>query len=88
MFTREWPSRGRCVRNEHVVGAYFVVSRAHSVEDVGETIAYLMTTTEHDPPKGSLLAQCTGQVLGFRSLRPLRADRPCLGRFSRPDDAV
>ncbi len=49
---------------DHIVGAYFVASRTLDVTAVGESIAYFMTSAVHDPPAGTLLAGCTGQVLG------------------------
>ncbi|HEY3415585.1 MAG TPA: RuBisCO large subunit C-terminal-like domain-containing protein [Armatimonadota bacterium] len=55
--------RGPVTSPEHVVGAYFVMSRTSTVAEVGETISYHMTSGVHHPPVGSLLEACTGQVL-------------------------
>ena len=55
--------RGAVRSPEHIVGTYFAVSRAHSLREVGEAISYHMTSGAHHPPPGSLLAECTGQVL-------------------------
>ncbi len=49
---------------DHIVATYFAHSRANSLKDVGEAISYHMTTAEHNPPPGTLLAECTGEVLG------------------------
>ncbi len=49
---------------DHIVATYFAHSRANTLKGVGEAISYHMTTAEHNPPPGTLLAECTGEVLG------------------------
>ena len=56
-------ARGPVRSPEHIVGAYFVVGRASTVQEVGENISYHMTSGVHHPPAGTLLAECTGRVL-------------------------
>jgi ribulose 1,5-bisphosphate carboxylase large subunit-like protein len=56
--------KGPVASPDHIVATYFAHSRASHLKDVGEAISYHMTTAEHNPPPGSLLAECTGEVLG------------------------
>jgi ribulose-bisphosphate carboxylase large chain len=55
--------RGPVTSPDHIVAAYFAVSRTRRVAEVGGEISYHMTSATHGPPPGSLLAECTGQVL-------------------------
>ena len=49
--------------SQHIVATYVVASRTQRVEAVGAEISYLMTSGAHDPAPGTLLAECTGEVL-------------------------
>jgi ribulose-bisphosphate carboxylase large chain len=68
--TERQRERGPVQSPDHVVGSYFVVSRAHTVHEVGEAISYHMTSGVHRPPPGSLLAACTGHVLAADPFDP------------------
>ena len=48
---------------EHVVAAYFVAARGMAPAQVGREICYHMTTGVRTARAGSLLAECTGQVV-------------------------
>jgi len=48
--------------SEHVVATYFIMTRSSSPARAGDEIAHLMSTSIHDPAKGSLLDQCTAEV--------------------------
>ena len=49
--------------SKHIAVSYFVNARTISPAQVGKEIAYHMTSGVRNPPKGSLLARCNGEVL-------------------------
>ena len=56
-------AQGPVTSPQHIVATYVVASRAHRVEEVGAEISYLMTSGARNPAPGTLLAECTGEVL-------------------------
>lgn len=49
--------------SKHIAVSYFVCARTISPCQVGKEIAYHMTSGVRNPPAGSLLARCNGEVL-------------------------
>jgi ribulose-bisphosphate carboxylase large chain len=49
--------------SKHIAVTYFVCARTLSPAQVGREIAYHMTSGVRNPPAGSLLARCNGEVL-------------------------
>ena len=49
--------------SKHIAVSYFVCARTISPGQVGKEIAYHMTSGVRNPPAGSLLARCNGEVL-------------------------
>ncbi|MFZ2657458.1 MAG: RuBisCO large subunit C-terminal-like domain-containing protein [Victivallales bacterium] len=49
--------------SKHIAVSYFVSARTISPGQVGKEIAYHMTSGVRNPPRGSLLARCNGEVL-------------------------
>ncbi len=47
----------------NMVATYYVSSPERSIEAAGREFVYLQTTSVTDPPKGSLLEQCTGRLV-------------------------
>jgi ribulose-bisphosphate carboxylase large chain len=56
-------AQGPVASPDHIVATYVVASRAHPVETVGGEISYHMTSSVRNPAPGTLLAECTGEVL-------------------------
>ena len=48
----------------HVVATYFFALRASTLDRLGGELAYHATSGTRHPPRGSLLAECTGEVPG------------------------
>ena len=68
--------------SEHVVATYFAVARHSGPAQVGREIAYHMTSGVRTAPPGSLLAECTGEMVDAVSLDP--ADRIGVVRVAFP----
>ncbi|MFA6472497.1 MAG: RuBisCO large subunit C-terminal-like domain-containing protein [Candidatus Latescibacterota bacterium] len=49
--------------SKHIAVSYFVCAKTLSPYKVGREIAYHMTSGVRNPPQGSLLARCNGEVL-------------------------
>ncbi len=49
---------------EHIVATYVVASRSRDLTSVGAEVSYHMTSGTRNPAPGTLLAECTGTVLG------------------------
>ncbi len=49
--------------DDAVVATYFLALRTRSLRQIAEDFSYHATSGVHDPPPGSLLAQCTGRLL-------------------------
>ncbi len=51
-------------QDEYIVASYFLALRTKKLEDAVEEIAYHATSGIHNPPAGSLLAECTAVAAG------------------------
>jgi ribulose-bisphosphate carboxylase large chain len=55
--------KGPVASPDHIVALYVVSSRTHDVGSVGAEVSYHMTSGVRNPAPGTLLAECTGEVL-------------------------
>src|SRR5690349_6489457 len=51
--------------DDHIVATYFFSLRSLKLSKLVDEIIYHATSGTHEPPPGSLLAQCTGKGLGI-----------------------
>ena len=49
--------------SDQIVATYFVAARQKTPAEVGDEIGYLMTSSVHNPPPGTLLDQCTAKLV-------------------------
>ncbi len=62
--TERLRSRPAPASEEHIVASYFFALRSLKIEEAAPEISYHATSGIRHPPRGSLLEECTGQMLG------------------------
>ena len=73
---------------DHVVATYFFAFRSQTLEHAVEEISYHATSGIKNPPRGSLLEQCSARQAGVDAFDCHRADRPAARGLSAQDDAA